>query len=71
MAQFIVVAEELNFHRAAQKLNMSQPPLTNAIRKLEEDMNVVLIERNNRISGLTVAGKHFLHQARAVIKQAE
>ncbi|GAA0332696.1 LysR family transcriptional regulator [Morganella psychrotolerans] len=71
MAQFIAVAEELSFHRAAQKLNMSQPPLTNAIRKLEEDMNVVLIERNNRISGLTAAGKHFLYQARTVIKQAE
>lgn len=71
MEQFVVVAEELHFHRAAQKLNMSQPPLTSAIRKLEEDINVVLIERDSRILGLTAAGKHFLDQARTVLKQAK
>lgn len=70
MEQFIAVAEELHFHRAAKRLNMSQPPLTMAIRKLEEDINVTLINRENRVLGLTDAGKKFLLEARQTLKQA-
>lgn len=70
MEQFIAVAEELHFHRAAKRLNMSQPPLTMAIRKLEEDINVTLINRDNRVLGLTDAGKRFLLEARETLKQA-
>ena len=71
MEQFIAVAEELHFHRAAERLNMSQPPLTSAIRKLEEDLGVTLIERGNRVLGLTPAGEKFVSEARETIRQAE
>lgn len=72
MEQFVAVAEEGNFHRAAHRLGMSQPPLTVAIKRLEEDLGVVLIERGgNRIIGLTAAGQAFLHEARATLRQAD
>jgi len=71
MEQFIAVAEELHFHRAAERLNMSQPPLTSAIRKLEDDIGVTLIERGNRVLGLTPAGKKFLDEARETLRRAE
>lgn len=71
MEQFIAVAEELHFHRAAARLNMSQPPLTSAIRKLEETIGVTLIERGNRVLGLTPVGDAFLDEARELLRQAE
>lgn len=71
MEQFIAVAEEQHFHRAAERLHMSQPPLTSAIRKLEETIGVTLIERGNRVLGLTPAGKQFLREAREMLRQAE
>jgi len=71
LRQFIAVAEELHFHRAAARLNMSQPPLTTAIRKLEEEIGVELIERGNRTLGLTAAGRAFLGEARQTLRQAE
>lgn len=71
MEQFVAVAEELHFHRAAERLNMSQPPLTSAIRKLEDDIGVTLIERGNRVLGLTRAGMKFVGEARETLRQAE
>lgn len=71
MEQFIAVAEELHFHRAAERLNMSQPPLTSAIQKLEEDLGVTLIERGNRVLGLTPAGEKFVSEASKTLRQAE
>lgn len=50
---------------------MSQPPLTTAIRKLEEEIGVELIDRSNRILGLTAAGTVFLDEARRTLRQAE
>ncbi|RVV97300.1 LysR family transcriptional regulator [Mesobaculum littorinae] len=71
MEQFVAVAEERHFHRAAHRLGMSQPPLTVAIRKLEEDLGVDLIARGpHRVLGLTAAGAAFLHEARATLRQA-
>ncbi|WP_300396968.1 LysR family transcriptional regulator [uncultured Sphingobium sp.] len=71
MEQFVAVAEEQHFHRAAHRLGMSQPPLTVAIKRLEEDLGVVLIERGgNRILGLTAAGHAFLREARETLRQA-
>lgn len=71
MEQFIAVAEELHFHRAAERLNMSQPPLTSAIQKLEDDLGVTLIERGHRVLGLTPAGEKFVSEARETLRQAE
>lgn len=71
MEQFVVIAEEGHFHRAAHRLGMSQPPLTVAMRRLEEDLGVALIERGgNRITGLTNAGHAFLREARETLRQA-
>ncbi|KOC90491.1 LysR family transcriptional regulator [Winslowiella iniecta] len=69
LRQFVAVAEELHFHRAAKRLNMSQPPLTAAIRKLEEEIGAPLILRENRTAGLTAAGKVLLLEAKRVLQQ--
>lgn len=71
LEQFVAVAEELHFHRAAARLNISQPPLTSAIRRLEEDLGVTLIERGNRVLGLTPAGQSFLIEAREILHQMD
>lgn len=72
MEQFVAVAEENHFHRAAHRLGMSQPPLTVAIKRVEEELGVILIERGgNRIIGLTPAGQAFLREARETIRQAQ
>lgn len=71
LRQFVVVAEELHFHRAAERLHMAQPPLSQAIRKLEEEVGVRLFERTNRNVALTVAGASFLETARRLIAQLD
>lgn len=65
--QFIVLAEELHFHRAAERLNMAQPPLSQAVRKLEEKVGARLFTRSNRHVALTEAGAAFLESARACL----
>lgn len=70
LEQFIAVATELNFRRAAQRLHMSQPPLSAAIRRLEEDMQVRLFERNRVHVRLTSAGEVFLREAQRTLDQA-
>jgi DNA-binding transcriptional LysR family regulator len=69
--QFIAVAEELSFRRAAERLNMAQPPLTATIKRIEDEVGAVLIERTNRIERLTEAGHVFLDEARKTVNQAE
>uniref|UniRef100_UPI00119FE65F helix-turn-helix domain-containing protein n=2 Tax=Bacteria TaxID=2 RepID=UPI00119FE65F len=56
LRQFVVLAETLNFHRAAERLHMAQPPLSTAMRKLEEELGIVLFDRDPRGLKLTVAG---------------
>ncbi len=68
---FIVLSEELHFGRAAQRLNMAQPPLSQQIRVLEEELGARLFERTNRRVELTPAGKALLPEARALVAQAE
>lgn len=68
---FVAVAEELHFGRAAERLRMSQPPLSQAIRQLERDVGVLLFERTNRRVALTVAGEAFLVECRDLLRHAE
>ncbi|AIR91240.1 LysR family transcriptional regulator [Pseudomonas cremoricolorata] len=68
LQQFIAVAEELHFNRAAQRLHMAQPPLSQAIRRLEQDIGAPLFERNSRSVVLTPAGTVFLQWARTVLE---
>src|SRR5579884_1861115 len=68
---FIVVAEQLHFSRAAEILHMAQPPLSQQIQSLEEELGVPLLIRTKRSVRLTAAGKAFLIEAKKVIAQAE
>jgi DNA-binding transcriptional LysR family regulator len=71
LRQFIAVAEELNFRRAAERLHMAQPPLSQAILRLEDALGYPVFERTNRKVSLTPAGTAFLATARQVLASLE
>ncbi|MEV7089293.1 LysR family transcriptional regulator [Streptomyces sp. NPDC093085] len=64
---FVTVAEELHFGRAARRLDMAQPPLSRAIKELERQLGVPLLERTTRHVRLTPAGEVLLRDARTVL----
>lgn len=68
--QFLAVAEELHFGRAARRLHITQPPLTQAIAQLEERLGVKLFERTKRSVQLTAAGAALAPQARDLLARA-
>ena len=68
---FIAVADERHFGRAAERLHMSQPPLSRQIQHLERDLGVILIARTNRVAALTPAGISFLADARRLVRLAD
>lgn len=68
---FISVAEELHFGRAAERLHMSQPPLSQVIKSLEQRMGARLLERTTRAVSLTAAGEVFLGHCRRLVNVAE
>ena len=68
---FTVVAQELNITRAAEKLNMSQPPLSNQLKALEEELGVTLLIRGKRHLQLTEAGNLLLRRANQILELAD
>ena len=68
---FVAVAEELHFSRAAERLNMTQPPLSRQIRLLEHQVGTQLLERTSRSVRLTAAGKAFFPEAVNILRMVE
>ncbi len=68
---FTVLAEEQNFTRAAMRLHMQQPPLSQQIQALEQELGFELLIRHPKGARLTAAGQAFLEEARAILQQVE
>ncbi|MGE0766822.1 MAG: LysR family transcriptional regulator [Hyphomicrobiaceae bacterium] len=69
LRQFVVLAEELHFGKAAKRLNVSQPPLSAGLKQLEQDLGYALMMRTRKSVELTPAGRVFAEQARQILDQ--
>jgi DNA-binding transcriptional LysR family regulator len=67
LSTFVAVAEELNFHRAAERLTMAQPAVSRIVLELEDRMGVKLLERTTRKVRLTEAGRYLLEEAQEIL----
>jgi len=68
---FLAVAEHLSFRVAAERLHMTQPPLSRQIKKLEETLGVQLFERSRQGVRITEAGERLIHDARALLRKTD
>src|ERR671939_1679337 len=68
---FVAVAEEGNVTRAAERVHMAQPPLSAAIRQLEQQLGVALLDRSSRRVRLTAAGEQLLGRGRELLAHAD
>jgi len=71
LRSFIAVAEERHFGRAARRLGIPQPPLSQLIRALEEELGARLFDRTSRSVALTAVGQVFLRDTQAILRQIE
>ena len=69
--RFVAVAEELSFRKAAERLHLSQPPLSDSIRQLEEELGTPLLERTSRSVNLTKAGEVFLERSYFILARID
>src|SRR4051812_33025656 len=68
---FVAVAETLHFGRAAQRLRVTQPSLSEQIRQLENELQATLLDRTRRRVAITEAGRFFLDEARQMLARAD
>lgn len=71
LTYFIAVAEELHFGRAAERLDMAQPPLSRQIKQLEDELQAVLFNRGRSAISLTQAGERLLARGKAILAELE
>lgn len=71
LKSFVAVAEELHFHRAAERLRVTQPSLSQHIRQLEKDLGTSLLVRTTRRVELTTAGQELLARARLILASVD
>lgn len=71
LRSFLAIADELHFGRAAATLHLTQPSLSQQLRKLEQELGVELVARTSHEVKLTAAGEAFLAQARAIVAQVD
>lgn len=71
LSTFLAVAEEMNFHRAAERLGMTQPAVSRLVLELEHRLGVTLLERTTRKVRLTEPGRYMLEEAQAILARLD